>query len=57
MTARRRAVIGSALLAAVLVTACDGSGLADSAPPPTPEPITLTVLHTNDNWGETKPCG
>jgi len=24
---------------------------------PTPAPIQLTVLHTNDNWGETEPCG
>ena len=22
-----------------------------------PAPIQLTVLHTNDNWGETEPCG
>ena len=24
---------------------------------PTPAPVQLTVLHTNDNWGETEPCG
>jgi hypothetical protein len=24
---------------------------------PTPGPIQLTILHTNDNWGETEPCG
>ena len=24
---------------------------------PTPKPIDLVVLHTNDNWGETDPCG
>ena len=24
---------------------------------PTVAPIQLTVLHTNDNWGETEPCG
>jgi len=24
---------------------------------PTPAPIQLVVLHTNDNWGETEPCG
>ena len=34
-----------------------------SAPEPTPtpiptqSPIRLAVLHTNDNWGETEPCG
>jgi hypothetical protein len=22
-----------------------------------PAPIQLTILHTNDNWGETEPCG
>lgn len=29
---------------------------APTATPP-PAPIQLTVLHTNDNWGETEPCG
>jgi hypothetical protein len=24
---------------------------------PLPAPATLVVLHTNDNWGETEPCG
>jgi hypothetical protein len=24
---------------------------------PTPTPFRLVVLHTNDNWGETEPCG
>jgi hypothetical protein len=34
-----------------------------SAPEPTPTlaltaaPVQLTVLHTNDDWGETEPCG
>jgi hypothetical protein len=27
------------------------------SPVPTREPIQLVVLHTNDNWGETEPCG
>lgn len=26
-------------------------------PTPTPESLQLVVLHTNDNWGETEPCG
>jgi hypothetical protein len=30
---------------------------SSSTPAPTPAPIQLTVLHTNDNWGETEPCG
>ncbi len=27
------------------------------SPTPTAMPIQLVVLHTNDNWGETEPCG
>lgn len=27
------------------------------SPTPTREPVQLVVLHTNDNWGETEPCG
>jgi hypothetical protein len=30
---------------------------ASLAPRATPMPIRLVVLHTNDNWGETEPCG
>ncbi|MGD8624253.1 MAG: hypothetical protein PVF47_10710 [Anaerolineae bacterium] len=30
---------------------------ASPAPTPTPSPLALLVLHTNDNWGETEPCG
>lgn len=40
---------------AALVGACAD---AASAPLPTPTgPIDLVVLHTNDLWGETNPCG
>lgn len=28
-----------------------------ATPLPTAAPVQLTVLHTNDNWGETEPCG
>lgn len=28
-----------------------------SIPVSTAEPLELIVLHTNDNWGETEPCG
>lgn len=28
-----------------------------SVPTPTIAPLQLIVLHTNDNWGETEPCG
>jgi hypothetical protein len=34
---------------------------ATSAPAATrllvPDPVQLTILHTNDNWGATEPCG
>lgn len=37
------------------------SPTSTSTPLPTPTPalqaIQLVVLHTNDNWGETEPCG
>jgi hypothetical protein len=26
-------------------------------PTATPAPLPLVILHTNDNWGETEPCG
>ena len=26
-------------------------------PTATPTPLQLVILHTNDNWGETEPCG
>lgn len=26
-------------------------------PTATPAPLQLVILHTNDNWGETEPCG
>ena len=28
-----------------------------ATPAPPPSPIQLVVFHTNDNWGETEPCG
>ena len=28
-----------------------------ATPVPTPGSSQLVVLHTNDNWGETEPCG
>lgn len=44
--------------AAFILTAAGCSGAEAVMPPkPPPEPIELVVLHTNDNWGETKPCG
>ena len=62
-----RALLGLAvLLAGLLLTACSGGAvggdsLAASPATFTPkdrrEPMQLVVLHTNDNWGETEPCG
>lgn len=56
----------AALLVGLLLVGC-GEALpeASSLPTPTTEPdpqtpreaIELIVLHTNDNWGETEPCG
>ncbi len=31
--------------------------LPTATPRPTPSPGQLVVVHTNDNWGETEPCG
>jgi hypothetical protein len=33
------------------------SPLATPAGASAREPVDLVVLHTNDNWGETEPCG
>ncbi len=30
---------------------------ATPPPSPTPPALQLVILHTNDNWGETEPCG
>ena len=63
----RRDVMGiAALLLGLLAASCGGSPAAvnphaestvESAPDLTPLPVDLVVLHTNDNWGETEPCG
>lgn len=34
-----------------------GSLYSSPLPAPTARPMGLVVLHTNDNWGETEPCG
>jgi hypothetical protein len=54
------------LLAGLLLSAC-GGGAPDSdllsASPTEPtsngkrDAMRLVILHTNDNWGETEPCG
>jgi 2',3'-cyclic-nucleotide 2'-phosphodiesterase (5'-nucleotidase family) len=31
--------------------------LPTAPPAPQPDPMQLVLLHTNDNWGETEPCG
>jgi hypothetical protein len=54
------------LLLGLLVTGCgrppadqrlQGMPSTDPAVSLTPVPLDLVVLHTNDNWGETEPCG
>lgn len=54
------------LLASLLLSACGGGAPAgdsvsvspaESTPNDRRESIELVVLHTNDNWGETEPCG
>lgn len=67
------AVLALCLLAAgcgAVVPEADGPGAAAASDgytsplveafptaPATPAPSHLLVLHTNDNWGETEPCG
>ena len=33
------------------------SGTPTPTPRPMPSPGQVVLLHTNDNWGETEPCG
>jgi len=62
-----RALRGLAvLLAGLLLSACGGGAPGSdllSASPSEPtsndhrDAMQLVILHTNDNWGETEPCG
>jgi nitrous oxide reductase accessory protein NosL len=52
-TLRFLAVLGA--LGAVLLLA--GCGVPRVQPTPTPQPLDLVVLHTNDVMGYTEPCG
>jgi hypothetical protein len=46
------------LLACLLLTGCAGELAGqESGPGGAREPIELVILHTNDNWGESEPCG
>jgi ABC-type glycerol-3-phosphate transport system substrate-binding protein len=63
----RHQVLGiSMLLAGLLLAGCGGASseigspsvpATESALDAVREPIELVILHTNDNWGETEPCG
>ena len=62
----KRGVMGIAALLLGFVASCGGvpadvdrqaGPTADSAAYLAPLPLELVVLHTNDNWGETDPCG
>jgi hypothetical protein len=46
---------GAAIQAPLATTVMPTPTAAAAVLPPTP--IQLVVLHTNDNWGETEPCG
>jgi hypothetical protein len=51
-----------ALAAAIFGTpAGRGAAPAPTTPPselrPTPQPVAITILHTNDTWGYLLPCG
>jgi hypothetical protein len=49
----------------VVPTVADPQSLVQDSPLPTvspaltlvPDSVQLVILHTNDNWGETEPCG
>jgi hypothetical protein len=51
----------ASILAASLLTACVAPPAsvpqAAAQPAVTREPLTLTVVHTNDTWGYLLPCG
>jgi 2',3'-cyclic-nucleotide 2'-phosphodiesterase (5'-nucleotidase family) len=49
--------LATAAVAVAGLTACVPGSAVEPMPTATPEPIEVTILHTNDNWGETKPCG
>jgi hypothetical protein len=55
MVAGRRALVAACGTLA-LVTACTAAG-GHAKPTPTPAAADLVILHTNDDWGETRPCG
>jgi hypothetical protein len=53
-------VVGAVAFLSMLgasIGSCAGGSAAEGPPTPTPAPATVMILHTNDNWGETKPCG
>jgi hypothetical protein len=54
---RAFAVTATVLAAACVVVACTAVGSRHATPSATPLPADVVVLHTNDVWGETKPCG
>lgn len=50
------ALVGIATLLALLA-ACALPTTEPATPTPMPQPLRLTIVHTNDNRGQTDPCG
>lgn len=50
-------VEGILLVSPVATAASQPASVPSAMPTPTVGPVSLVILHTNDNWGETEPCG
>ena len=63
MPRRETLALAVLVVVALLLAGCGRAPAVDSRTVPeltellTPGPLDLVVLHTNDNWGETEPCG
>lgn len=61
MHSRFRSWATGLLLALALLTGCvpapAGAPAASTATTAAREPLTLTIVHTNDTWGYLRPCG
>jgi len=55
--ASTHAVEGTLLVSPVATAASQPASVPSAMPLPTVGQVLLVILHTNDNWGETEPCG